>query len=337
MRKVVVEGKLGVKIIETKEPICKEGQLKIKNAITLISPGTEIHYINLCTSNNTNLSLGYCASGYVTEIGKGVAEFSVGDRVIAMGWNYATHSEVICVPYKLCVKIPYNLSFENAVFANLNATALHAIDRANILVQDNILIIGSGLVGQLIAQSCKLITSDVTIMDYSLEKLEVASYFGINTLHLTEKEFSLKGDYKKFTKIFLCFSGEISNKIFAEYIKAMNSFGNGVHRSSITIVGRFNSDIFFSVDMGNIDIKYAARCGEGYRNDDYAHGNTEIRVVPGEHTVTENLLRSVKTISDGQIKLKKLISGVYSFDHASEVYKLIADSKSSLGILFKYE
>src|ERR671939_498457 len=40
-------------------------------------------------------ALGYSASGVVVEVGEGVTEFRVGERVACAGKNYATHEEIL--------------------------------------------------------------------------------------------------------------------------------------------------------------------------------------------------------------------------------------------------
>ncbi len=52
-----------------------------------------------------DIPLGYSASGKVIELGAGVEEFQVGDRV-ACGGEKAAHAEVLAVPKNLCVKVP---------------------------------------------------------------------------------------------------------------------------------------------------------------------------------------------------------------------------------------
>ena len=47
------------------------------------------------------LPLGYCNVGKVVAVGKGVIEFSVGDRVASNG----NHAEFVCVPKNLVAKI----------------------------------------------------------------------------------------------------------------------------------------------------------------------------------------------------------------------------------------
>src|SRR5271157_2402363 len=87
------------------------GQLAIRAACSLISPGTELHYIARAVEWKTQQPLGYCSSGWVEAVGDRVTGFSEGDRVIAMGWNYAVHANRICVPYRLCLKIPSGMPF----------------------------------------------------------------------------------------------------------------------------------------------------------------------------------------------------------------------------------
>ena len=53
------------------------------------------------------LPLGYCNVGKVIAVGKGVTEFSIGDRVASNG---KSHAEFVCVPKSLVAKIPDNVS-----------------------------------------------------------------------------------------------------------------------------------------------------------------------------------------------------------------------------------
>jgi len=118
-------------------------QQRIRAACSLISAGTELHYVHETRRQGGELALGYCSTGVVEQVGAGVTGFSVGDRVSAMGWGHAVHAESICVPYRLCVRLPDELPFEHAVFANLAATALHAVHRATLTAADTVLVVGA--------------------------------------------------------------------------------------------------------------------------------------------------------------------------------------------------
>src|SRR5690606_2016005 len=69
------------------------------------------------------LPLGYCNVGEVTEVGSGVVEFRVGDRVVSNG----PHAEYVCVPQNLVSKIPDNVSDEAATFTVVGAIGLQGI------------------------------------------------------------------------------------------------------------------------------------------------------------------------------------------------------------------
>src|SRR5205823_4124383 len=60
---------------------------------------------------DSTTALGYSASGVVTAVGAGVANFRAGDRVACAGVGYASHAEVISVPQNLCVRLPDEISF----------------------------------------------------------------------------------------------------------------------------------------------------------------------------------------------------------------------------------
>ena len=51
------------------------------------------------------LPLGYCNVGEVVAVGKGVTEFTIGDRVASNG----NHAEYVLVPKNLVAKIPDNV------------------------------------------------------------------------------------------------------------------------------------------------------------------------------------------------------------------------------------
>ena len=63
--------------------------------------------------------LGYSLSGYVTEVGEGTADFSIGQRVAAAGANLANHAEYNFLPRNFVVPIPNEVSLEQAAFTTV--------------------------------------------------------------------------------------------------------------------------------------------------------------------------------------------------------------------------
>jgi 2-desacetyl-2-hydroxyethyl bacteriochlorophyllide A dehydrogenase len=330
MKAIVTEKKGDVFLKDIAAPTISDGALLVETKCSLISPGTELHYIH---NSEDETLLGYCAAGSVLEIGAGVPGFSAGDRVIAMGWAYAIHAERIVVPYKLCVKIPEHVPFEEAVFANLAATSLHAIHRALIKKEDKVLIIGGGLVGQLLAQLVKNRASAVFLHDEDRDRLAIAKQCNID---VTEDNPHFVTSFKNyFTKIFLCLSGDATDA-FSVCQQLLSKSEDGHLRGRIICVGRFKANINFDVSLGNIDLVVASRCGAGYKDKNFEFGKKDYAAPEGEGTVSSNLRECLSRIRTKELNVRPLITDAISFYQGPSAYELFHKRPRSLGVILKY-
>src|SRR4030095_6963647 len=75
-------------------------------------------------------------------------------RVAAGGAAYAHHAEVVAVPRNLVTRVPDGVDLRAASFATVGAIALQGVRRAAPQVGETVVVIGLGLVGQLVAQIC---------------------------------------------------------------------------------------------------------------------------------------------------------------------------------------
>lgn len=123
--------------------------------------------------------LGYSCAGVVIEAGHGVDEFLPGDRVACAGAGYASHAEVVFVPKNLCVKIPDNVSFEDASCATIGAVALQGVRIAEPLLGEKVAVIGLGLVGQLTVQFLQNAGCSVLGIDLDKVRVETAMKLGM--------------------------------------------------------------------------------------------------------------------------------------------------------------
>ena len=140
------------------------------------------------------LPLGYCNVGIVKEVGKGVSEFNVGDRVASNG----NHAEFVSVGRNLCAKIPDEVDNESAAFTVMGAIALEGIRLIKPDLGENIVVSGLGLVGLLAVQILKANGCRVLGIDYNEKRCNLAKKFGAETVNLSNvsnpihaaKEFS---------------------------------------------------------------------------------------------------------------------------------------------------
>lgn len=342
MLRLMADGFAGPALRQADEPGPAPGQVGIRPECSLISAGTELHYIRRGRETGERFDLGYCTAGVVTAVGPSAPGFAPGDRVIGMGWGYAVHAERVRVPYRLCVKVADGVRLDDAVFANLAATALHAIRRSRLAPGEDVLVVGAGLVGQLVAR-CAAVRAGaaaVIAMDRHAGRLGRAEAAGIATLRPDPGE-TLAQALRRLhprarpTKAFLCLSGDAS-AAFAQAAQALDSRGTAAGRSALVCVGRFRLAAEFSVELGNVDILNSARCGEGYRDDDYAHGRTNLVAPPGEATVDANLRECLDLIREGNLAPRPLNTHQVDFRDALSAYPLFDRPDEALGVTFHY-
>ncbi|MFL5787579.1 MAG: zinc-binding alcohol dehydrogenase, partial [Flavisolibacter sp.] len=191
MKQVIQNFKTGdLYVDEVPLPSLSKGMVLVENAFSLISAGTERSTLKVAQASligkarqrpdlvaqviqnikkeglkatlekvRTKLdslkALGYSTSGHVIASMDSNSYFKNGDRVACAGQDFASHAEVICVPQNLVVKIPDNVSYEEASFTTLGAIALQGVRQSDPKLGEFVCVIGLGLLGQITCQLLK--------------------------------------------------------------------------------------------------------------------------------------------------------------------------------------
>lgn len=124
--------------------------------------------------------LGYSVAGIVTDIGPGVEGVRVGDRVAAAGDQYAYHAEIIRVPTNLLAVVPSALGLAEASTVALGAVALQSLRRAEPALGEAFVVIGLGIIGQLVAQLLKASGCRVIGIDLDPHRVQVGLKHGLD-------------------------------------------------------------------------------------------------------------------------------------------------------------
>lgn len=173
--------KVAVEEVDVAEP--SEGQILIRTLVTLISTGTELTMFNGEFPKGSvwdritryPVTPGYSNCGIVEAVGEDVTELKVGDRVASS----APHSEYAVVNVDHAVKVPENVSDEEATFATLAATVMNGVRLANIKLGESIVVVGVGILGQLTCQFSRLSGGfPVIAVDLSERRLKLAKKLG---------------------------------------------------------------------------------------------------------------------------------------------------------------
>ncbi|MEU2659020.1 zinc-binding alcohol dehydrogenase [Streptomyces sp. NPDC007325] len=316
-RELVAAGAALPVVQEAARPAPGPGELRLRTRWTMISPGTELHYLDRSARTGERFPLGYCAAGTVESTGPGTPGFAPGDQVIAMGWGEAVHADVITVPHLLCRPVPAGVDLADAVVANLAATAVHAVDRADLAPSDEVAVVGAGMVGLLVAQTAAARGCRVLVHDLRPDRLATAEALGLAVAEGPALPASAPPAGTTGGRcVMLCGTGDMSAAVTGAARWASAAPG----RPRLVGVGRFSARIDFSVELGNLDIRYAARCGAGYRDPSYARGLTGVTPAAGEHTVTENLQRALDLVASGAITPAAMRLPRFTLDEAAEAY-----------------
>jgi len=369
MKQLVQNYKTGeLRIEEVPPPALKPGGVLVRNTYSLISTGTEKVKVELARKNllakakerpeearqvlktvkkegiisayrkvMTRLGapspLGYSSAGIVIELGRGIDEFEVGERVACAG---AGHAEVIFVPKNLCVRIPDKVEFDYAAFTTLGAIAIQGVRQAQLTLGETAAVIGLGVVGQLTVQIVKAAGCRVMGIDIDPWKTELAKGLGIDT-GVVKSEGNILKEIK-------AFSG--GREIDAVIITAQTSSNNPVElagrilrdRGRVIVVGAVRMDIprkdYYEKELS---LSLSRSYGPGRYDPIYEEKGIDYPIGYVRWTEKRNMEEFLRLVSEGRINLKPLITHRFKIEDSLQAYEIITGKRKEkfLGILLK--
>src|SRR6476661_8097065 len=135
---------------------------KIWDAATVLGPLRVVREVRAKFSDYG--VLGYSGAGVVVEKHSTVTDVELGDRV-AYGGEGTGHGECILTGRQLVARIPDGVSYDHASFTTLGSIAMNAVRVGEIQLGDTVVVIGLGLVGQIVAQLASLQGAHVIATD----------------------------------------------------------------------------------------------------------------------------------------------------------------------------
>ena len=157
MKRVIKpEGLHRIELEEVPIPEPGPGEIRIKAACSLISRGSELGGRYTREHAVSPDIMGYSMAGTVDALGEGVAHLETGDRVVALAPHaqYVVRPALLVFPWDQTVVMPMpaDLSFDRAPYYPLTAAAVTWVEVEDIQPQDTVVVLGQGLVGNLILQ-----------------------------------------------------------------------------------------------------------------------------------------------------------------------------------------
>lgn len=206
MKAVVYEGPnvLTYKDVPNVSPKMNEVKLKVRSCGIC---GSDIHgYLGVTGRRIAPVIMGHEFSGEVVELGEGVKNLSVGDRVAGYPLDFCgecemckkgdvhlclnkrafgvldidgAFAEYICVPAKVCFNLKDNVSYKVGSIMEPLAVSYRAVCHAGNLKDKNVLVVGTGTIG-LLAMACVKMQNPnkIFVSDLSDNRLEIAKQMG---------------------------------------------------------------------------------------------------------------------------------------------------------------
>lgn len=333
MRSIVAENKQ-VLIVNGTKPTIKPSYLLIKTLYSAISPGTELGLIE--SSKNNQRNLGYSAVGVVVECGEGVEDFQEGDIVACYGAPYVEHSEYLLVPVTLCAKVPADMEVKEAALGGIGAIAIHALRVAKLEFGESIVVVGLGLLGQMITKIASAAAYDVIAYDLSEERAkmlnEETNITAFSTLEGLETEINKRTNGHGVDAVLLCAGGKRS-PLTGKSLEWIRKQGK------VVIVGDIEPDFPRNLMFGKEAQILISRAGGPGRYDpvyekeaiDYPYGY--VRWTEGK-----NVAEYVRLVNEKKINVQSFITDEIDFDHATDTYSdLLNKQSTTLTKIIKYK
>ena len=356
---------------EVPEPALRQGGVIIRNEYSLISAGTERSSVqkrkegllskaksnpdmvklvlsqmrhqgvwNVYKKVMTKLEafgpLGYSSAGTVIAVANNVDDFVVGDKV-ACGGSGANHAEVLFVPKNLCVKVPEEVSQQDAAYTTVGAIALQGVRQTAPTLGETVVVIGLGLVGQITVQILKAAGCAVIGIDLDPQSVALARTLGADAA-FRRSTAGLQADILSQTR------GQGADAVI---ITAATKSNDPIQlagelardKGRVVLVG----DVGITIPrapyyMKELDFKLSRSYGPGRYDKAYEDQGRDYPLGFVRWTERRNMEEFLRLVREKKVNVQKLTTHTFPIENALEAYEMIAGKKKDryIGVLLEY-
>lgn len=282
--------------------------------------------------------LGYSCAGEVIEVGEGVTEFEIGDKVACAGAGYANHAEVVSVPVNLCVKLDAEANLRDAAYNTVGAISMQGVRQADMRLGETCAIIGLGLLGQLAALILKASGVNVIGIDVSEAAVNKAIENNVVDLGLTRNAPGVNEKIDQFTK-----GVGVDAVIIAAATSSLDpvNFAGAIARKKGKIIVLGAVPTGFDRDphwyRKELELKMACSYGPGRYDLNYEEKGIDYPVAYVRWTEKRNMEAFQELLSKNRIDIGYLTTHEFDFDNAPKAFDLVVNrTEPFTGIALKY-
>lgn len=320
-----------VRVEEAAEPALGEHDVRIRTEYSAISTGTETMHLR---NKSKKVPLGYSAVGIVEELGAQAAHVRIGQRVAVYG--VPSHADIIFAPKHLTVPVPDEVDAREAAFAGLGAIAIHALRQADLRFGETAVVVGLGILGQLIVD----IGHAAAFSMFGLDRVEqrcrrlmdrTSHVFAASTAEELNETLRNRTDGRGADTVLVC-AGSENDTLLDQSIEWLRD------RGRIVIVGvpntTFNRNALFRKEA---DIRISRAGGPGRYDAAYEKQGFDYPVGYVRWTEGRNTEAFIRLLAERRIAIRSLLSDIYSLEEAPQAYQRSLERPGDqLGMLIRF-
>jgi predicted dehydrogenase/threonine dehydrogenase-like Zn-dependent dehydrogenase len=367
MKQVLRRGFSEIVVETLPDPVPAKGQVLVRNLYSLISSGTEtasIHQhgvLKAVADNPSHLRtvwnvlaangplptlaelkarfsayavLGYSGAGIVVGKHSSVTDIELGQRV-AYGGEGTGHGEVIAVSRNLIARVPEGVELEHACFTTLGAIAMNAVRVSSIGLGETVVVLGLGLVGQLITQLLRCQGAQVIGVDLRPERTALAQQLGA--------EATVCGGDVRGQVLGLTGGAGADHVMIAAASKSPAVAQSAVDlvrdRGRIVVVGAVPLELpWLQMYLKETELRMSRAYGPGSYDPLYEVSNQDYPLPYVRWTENRNMEEFLRLVEKGQVRLQPLITHRYPLEQAAQAYEtILSPGSTSLAVTLEYE
>ena len=286
-----------------------ENEVRTRTLYSGITNGTERNDLlggNYASADDELPALcGYQNVGEVIELGSSVQDLELGDLL----YMSKGHLEFCLEPQdRLHIKLPTEIKPVEAALFGVAGVAMRCCRNADLRIGDRLLVVGAGIVGQLVAQIAACTGACVILCDIIEHRLEIAESIGA-----VDEVVNVDGD------------GWDKHIPDSDFDVVLDAAGVPGMEDKLIAAAKKHGTVMFIA--GRFRVEYTFNRGQG----------REITIKQNSHFDNSDLLHICRFVSKGMIQIAPLIQDVVSVAEAKVIYDTLRDEPQKLlGTVFDW-